>query len=36
MTTNAVYSKHAGKMIKFNYMEIFQIVSVIFPHEDAG
>jgi hypothetical protein len=30
MTINAVYSKHAGKMIKFNYMEFFQIVSVIF------
>jgi hypothetical protein len=30
MTINAVYLKHAGKMAKFNYMEIFQIVSVIF------
>jgi hypothetical protein len=30
MTINAVYSKHAGKMTKFNYMEILQIVSVIF------
>jgi hypothetical protein len=30
MTIKAVYSKHAGKMTKSNYMEIFQIVSVIF------
>jgi hypothetical protein len=30
MTINAVYSKHAGKMTKFNYMEIIQIDSVIF------
>ena len=30
MTINADYSKHAGKMTKFNNMEIFQIVSVIF------
>jgi hypothetical protein len=30
MTIDAVYSKHAGKITKFNYMEIFQIESVIF------
>jgi hypothetical protein len=24
MTIDAVYSKHAGKMTKFNYMEIFR------------
>jgi hypothetical protein len=30
MTINAVHLKHAGKMTKFNYMEILQIESVIF------
>jgi hypothetical protein len=29
MTINAVYSKHSGKMIKFNYMEIFQILNSV-------
>jgi hypothetical protein len=30
MTINAVYSKHAGKMTKFNYMEIFPKMSEYF------
>jgi hypothetical protein len=29
-TINAVYSKHAGKMTKFNYMEIFRKMSKYF------
>jgi hypothetical protein len=30
ITQSAVYSKHAGKMIKFNYMEIFRKMSEYF------
>jgi hypothetical protein len=30
MTINAINSKHAGKMIKFKYMYMFKIGSVIF------
>jgi hypothetical protein len=30
MMINAVYSKHAGKMTKFNYMQIFRKISAHF------